>query len=228
MDAVSAIALTLGASWASGVNLYAAILALGLMHDTGHVVLPPELAVLGDPLVLVAAGIMYAVEFVADKVPGVDTGWDALHTFIRIPAGAILAYQAAAPVDPALALAAGLLGGTLAGTSHAVKASSRMLINTSPEPFSNWTASVAEDVAVIGGLWTAVNHPALFLVLLAGFVALAIWLVPKILRLLGRVAGKIAAFFGGSKGSSQPAPEAEAPQAPQPLRVHRAEATPRS
>jgi hypothetical protein len=187
MDPISTIALTLGSSWASGVNLYAAILTLGLMHDTGAVSLPPDLQILGNPLVLIAAGLLYLLEFVADKIPGVDSGWDALHTFIRIPAGAVLAYQATHAIDPALALAAGLVGGTMAGTSHAVKASSRVMINASPEPVTNWFASVTEDIAVVAGIWTAIHHPAVFLLLLVAFLALAIWLVPKIFRLLGRI-----------------------------------------
>ncbi len=197
METINAISLAMGASWASGLNLYAAILALGVMHNAGSIDLPPDLQLLGNPIVLLAAGFMYLVEFFADKIPGVDSAWDGIHTFVRIPAGAVLAAQALGPVDPAVSLTAGLLGGTLAGTSHAIKASGRMLINTSPEPVSNWTASVAEDVVVFGGLWAAVNHPVAFLIGLAAFVALVIWLLPKIVRLLGRVLRRIVAFFRG-------------------------------
>jgi hypothetical protein len=138
---------------------------------------------------------MYCVEFFADKIPGVDTGWDGLSTFIRIPAGAILAAGAIGDVGPAAHLAAAIAGGTLATGSHITKASSRILINTSPEPFSNWLASVGEDVAVIAGLWTALYNPALFLVLLVLFILLMIWLLPKLWRHIRRVGGFIGRLF---------------------------------
>ena len=182
MGIVETIALTMGIGWASGINLYAAVFMLGVLSVTGNIVLPEQLAILEDPLVIAAAGFMYVVEFVADKTPGVDTGWDAIHTFIRIPAGAVLAAGAVGDLGPGAELAAALVGGTLAAGSHATKAGSRALINTSPEPFSNWTASVAEDVVVIGGIWAALHHPIFFLVFLALFVALAIWLLPRIWR----------------------------------------------
>lgn len=195
MDPVTVIALTLGVGWASGINLYAAILSLGVMHNMGWIVLPPDLQIVAAPIVILAAGVMYAIEFFADKIPGVDSGWDALHTFIRIPAGAVLAAQAVGDVHPALALAAGLVGGSLAATSHLTKASARVLINTSPEPFSNWTASVLEDVAVIAGLWVALQHPLLFLALLVAFIALVAWLAPRLFRALRTIASKIAGWF---------------------------------
>lgn len=177
---VTIIALTMGTAWASGINLYAAVLMLGFMGMTGSATLPPGLEILANPAVLLAAGFMYVVEFVADKIPGVDTGWDTLHTFIRIPAGAVLAAGAAGAVDPALSLAAALVGGGVAAVSHATKSGTRILINTSPEPFTNWTASVAEDAMVIGGLWMALNHPFLFLGLFVAFIALMVWLLPKV------------------------------------------------
>lgn len=196
MDPITIIALTLGVGWASGINLYAAILALGVMHNMGAIVLPADLVILASPLVIFAAGFMYLVEFVTDKIPGIDSGWDALHTFIRIPAGAILAAQAVGDVSPALSLAAGLVGGSLAATSHFTKAGTRLMINASPEPFSNWTASLAEDVAVIAGLWIALQHPAIFLVLLVAFLALVVWLTPKIFRGLRALFRRIAGWFG--------------------------------
>jgi hypothetical protein len=177
---VAIIALTMGTAWASGINLYAAVLMLGFMGMTGGVTLPPGLEILANPAVLLAAGFMYVVEFVADKIPGVDTGWDTLHTFIRIPAGAVLAAGAAGAVDPALSLAAALVGGGVAAVSHAAKSGTRILINTSPEPFTNWTASVVEDIMVVGGLWMALNHPYLFLGLFVAFIGLMIWLLPKV------------------------------------------------
>ena len=181
------IALTMGTAWASGINLYAAVLMLGFMGLSGGMQLPPGLEILAHPAVLLAAGFMYVVEFVADKIPGVDTGWDTLHTFIRIPAGAVLAAGAAGTVDPSLSLAAALVGGGVAAVSHAAKSGTRILINASPEPFTNWTASVAEDVMVIGGLWMALNHPFLFLALFVAFMGLMIWLLPKVWRGVKRV-----------------------------------------
>ena len=192
---IKTIALMMGVGWASGLNLYAAILMLGILGAAGNVVLPPELQVLASPLVIVAAAVMYLVEFFADKVPGVDTGWDTIHTFIRIPAGALLAAGAVGPVNPAVAVAAALLGGGMAALSHTTKASTRVLINTSPEPFTNWTASVTEDVMVFGGIWAALHHPWLFLLLLTAFVLLAIWLLPKIWQGIKKVWNFIGRMF---------------------------------
>lgn len=195
-DLTSTISLAMGAAWASGINLYAAVLVLGLLGSTGNMVLPEHLEILTNPLVIGAAAIMYFVEFFADKVPAVDTGWDTIHTFIRIPAGAMLAAGAMGEMDPAVAIAAGILGGGLAAGSHATKAGTRVLINTSPEPFSNWTASVLEDIAVIAGMWAAINHPWLFIVLIILFILLLIWLLPKLWRGIKRVFAAIGRFFG--------------------------------
>ncbi len=192
---IATLALTMGVGWASGLNLYATLLMLGVLSNMGHMTLPPDLAVLGDPLVLIAAGFMYMLEFFADKVPGVDTGWDTLHTFIRIPAGAALAAGAVGDLSIAVEVAAAIAGGGLAAGSHALKAGSRVMINTSPEPVSNWTASVAEDLAVIGGLWAALNHPVLFLIGLILFLVLLVWLLPKILRGITRVFGAVINWF---------------------------------
>jgi len=207
LDQISqTLALAMGAAWGSGINLYATILMLGLLATTGNIQLPPGLDILTDPVVLFAAGAMYITEFVADKIPGVDTGWDALHTFIRIPAGALLAAGALGDVTPALTLAAALMGGGLAAGTHATKAGSRVLINTSPEPFSNWMASVSEDIAVVAGLWTALNHPTLFLVLLFVFILLMIWLLPRLWRGIKTVFRKLGEWFGGKKGTPADAP----------------------
>lgn len=194
------LALTLGAGWASGINLYATILVLGLLGASGSVDLPPGLEILTDPLVLAAAGLMYLVEFVADKVPGVDTAWDSLHTFIRIPAGAMLAAGAAGDLGPGADIAAAILGGGLAAASHAAKAGTRMLINTSPEPFTNWAASVTEDVGVVGGLLIALNHPLVFFALLAAFLLMLVWLLPKVWRGLKRLFRFLGRRFGGEEG----------------------------
>lgn len=196
LDQISGlIALSMGLAWASGINLYAALLTLGFLANTGNIVLPEQLQVVASPLVMVAAGLMYAMEFFADKVPGVDTGWDALHSFIRIPAGAMLAAAAVGDISPAAELAAAILGGGMAAATHATKAGSRVLINTSPEPVSNWTASIGEDLAVIGGVWAALNHPYVFLALLVLFVLLMVWLLPRLWRGVKAVFGRLAALF---------------------------------
>ena len=196
---VTVIAMSMGLAWASGINLYAAILMLGIMGATGNMELPPGLEVLSDPMVIAAAGFMYCVEFFADKVPGVDTGWDAMHTFVRVPAGAILAASAVGDVSSPAGIAAGILGGGMALGSHSFKAGSRVLINTSPEPVTNWTASITEDIAVIAGLWTALNHPTLFIVFLVIFILLLIWLLPKLWRGIQSVFASIGRFFSGNK-----------------------------
>lgn len=197
MDTISIIALTMGTAWASGINLYATIFMLGYLGTTGNIDLPPDLMVVTDPLVMTAAGLMYCVEFFADKTPGVDTAWDTLHTFIRIPLGAVLAMGAVGDMTPAVELAAFIVGGSLAGATHATKAGSRIVINSSPEPVTNWTASIGEDLLVIAGLWTALNHPVLFLIFIAIFIGLMIWLLPKIWRGVKRIFNSIRNFFSG-------------------------------
>ncbi len=204
----STIALAMGASWAAGINLYATILMLGIMGVTGNMTLPPGLEILANPLVIAAAGAMYATEFFADKIPGVDSGWDAIHTFIRIPAGAMLAASAVGPVDPAVAVAAGLLGGGVSTATHATKSGTRVLINASPEPFSNWAASLSEDIAVFAGLWAALNHPVIWIAIAATTLILIVWLLPKLWRgicLLGR---KIAGFFKSKSADTRSFAEA--------------------
>ncbi len=195
METVEIIALSMGVAWASGLNLYAAIFVLGWLGSTGSLVLPQELQICSDPMVMFAAGFMYFVEFFADKTPGVDTGWDAIHTFIRIPAGAILAAGAVGELGQGAELAAFLVGGGLTAATHATKAGSRVLINTSPEPVTNWTASLAEDIAVIAGLWTALNSPVVFLVFLVLAIVLMTWLLPQIWRGIKLLFSRIAGFF---------------------------------
>ena len=189
------LVLSLGAAWASGINLYAVLLVLGIGGITGEINLPPEMAPLADPMVIAAAGFMYFVEFIADKTPGVDSGWDGIHTFIRIPAGAMLAAAAVGETSATFEIVAGILGGGIATATHATKASSRLLINTSPEPFSNWGASISEDVLVIAGLWTALNHPLVFLILFLIFIMIVIYLLPKLIRTLGIIFSKIKSWF---------------------------------
>lgn len=196
---VKIIALTMGAAWASGINLYAAILALGILGTTGNIVLPPDLQVLMNPLVIAAAACMYLVEFVTDKIPGIDTGWDTVHTFIRIPMGALLAAGAVGEMNPAVGVAAAILGGGLAAGAHAAKSGTRVIINASPEPFSNWIASLLEDFFVVAGIWTALTHPYVFLGFLLVFILLLIWMLPKIWRGIRALSVKIRQLFGSGE-----------------------------
>jgi hypothetical protein len=198
---IHTISLSMGAAWASGINLYATLLTLGVLGATGNMTLPPDLQILTNPLVIGASGLMFAVEFVADKMPGVDTGWDSIHTFIRIPAGAMLAAASLGEVNSAITVTAAILGGTLAAGSHATKAGSRVLINTSPEPFSNWFASLGEDVAVIVGVWAALAHPYVFLVVLIVLIILMIWLLPKLWASIKEVFSVLGRLFTGNKAT---------------------------
>lgn len=184
---INAIALLLGVSWASGVNLYATLLVCGLAGITGHYELPPDLAVLSNPMVILAAGVLFLVEFIVDKIPGVDSAWDAIHTFIRIPAGAAIASGLVGDAGQVNEMVAMFTGGGMAASAHLAKASSRVLINTSPEPFTNWVASITEDSAVFGVLWAVVNHPYWVLGFLILFLILLIWLLPKLWRGFKRI-----------------------------------------
>ncbi len=199
---ITSLALTVGASWASGINLYAVLLVLGIGSATNNIQLPTELSILENPFVIGAAGIMYTIEFFMDKIPGLDSVWDAIHTFIRIPAGALLAAGTVGDVTPAMEIAAGILGGSVAATSHATKAGTRLMLNTSPEPVSNWTASISGDFLVLGGLWTALNHPIFFLILFMGFIGFSIWFLPKLWRFIKILLLKIGTFFGLTGGQN--------------------------
>lgn len=195
-----AIAATLG--FASGLRLYAVLFIVGMAGYAGFIDLPAGLAPLAHPLVLVASGFMCFVEFFADKIPGVDSLWDLVHTLIRIPAGAALAASVFGDSSSAAMLAAAILGGTLAAGSHFAKAGSRALINTSPEPFSNWGASLTEDVAVGGLLWLAIAHPLAAALVIVLLILFAIWLLPKLWRTGRRVAGRLSGAFTSSPAKS--------------------------
>lgn len=200
---VQTIALTMGVAWASGINLYAAVLVLGVLGSTGSITLPPDLMVLTDPLIMIAAGAMYIVEFFADKIPGIDNGWDTIQTFIRIPLGALLAVAAVGEVNPSFAVAAALAGGGMAASTHATKAGTRVLLNTSPEPFTNWFASLGEDAAVIAGLWTALHYPWIFVIFLVVFLLLLLWLLPKIWRGVAIIFSRLTNLFRAKQEFSQ-------------------------
>ena len=186
MGTIEALSLAMGTAWTSGINLYATVAALGIAHRMEMIQLPQNLEVLSHPGVIAVACIMYVIEFFADKVPYVDSGWDALHTFIRVPAGAILAAQALGDLNPATELMAMLAGGSVALVAHGSKATARLAINASPEPFSNWLASFTEDIAVLGSIWLMFHHPLVMLTFVLTFVALMVWLTPRIFRLARR------------------------------------------
>lgn len=206
MEAIQQFALAAGLAWASGFRLYAAVFVIGLLGRMGYIPLPTDLQLLQHDWVLGVSAVMLVGEFLADKIPAFDSLWDAVHTFIRIPAGAFLAWGAFGSADPAMQMAAGLAGGFISGGTHLFKSGGRAAINTSPEPFSNWTASFGEDGLVLGGLYLAIAHPAVFLGVLALFLLLVIWLVPKLLRLLFRLLRRL----GGSDKAAElpPAPPA--------------------
>ncbi|MFI5000048.1 MAG: DUF4126 domain-containing protein [Reyranellales bacterium] len=182
-EMLATLAVALGAGWASGLNTYAAVLVLGWAQFLGLVSLPHDLQVLGSPWVIAAAAALFALNFFADKIPYVDSINDVLHTFVRVPAGALLAYGAADQLGPVAAVVVGLLGGGLAAGSHVAKTGTRALINASPEPFSTIAASFGVDATVIAGLVLALTHPITFLCLLALFAAGLVWLLPKLIRL---------------------------------------------
>ena len=179
---LQSVALASLLAWASGIRLYLVVFVVGLAGNLGYVDLPPGLHILQHPWVIAAAGFMVFMEFFADKVPWIDSTWDAIHTFIRIPAGALLAAGATGDTVSALTVAAGLLGGTITAGTHFTKAGGRAIINASPEPVSNWAASFTEDAMVLGAIWFAFAHPLFFLAMFACFVLLMIWLLPKLWR----------------------------------------------
>ena len=198
-ELLQTLALATGVAWASGINPYAVLGVLGLGGALGYLDLPSTLEVVQDPLVIGSALVMFVIQFFMDKIPGVDSGWDALHTFIRIPAGAILAAGAVGNVDPALTVAAGIVGGTITAATHATKSGARAMINTSPEPFSNWAASFTEEALVFGGLWAALSYPVIFLGLFILFILLLCFILPRLIRGIAAVARRIARWFGTTR-----------------------------
>jgi hypothetical protein len=202
LDLTGLIALAVGLGWAAGLRLYATIFIVGLAGRLEWVTLPEGLRILENPWVLGAAGLVLLVEFFADKIPLIDSVWDSLHTFIRIPAGAALAAMVFAGEGnawgPELQIVMAILGGTLAAGSHFAKAGTRALINTSPEPFSNVAASVGEDAMALTGLWLIFAYPAVALALLVIFVLLLIWLLPKLWRGIRRLFGRRAEAPGSA------------------------------
>ena len=195
------IALAAGLAWASGLRLYVVLFLVGMAGYFGWIELPPHLEVLAHPLVLGTSGALAVTEFFADKIPGFDSLWDAVHTFIRIPAGALLAAGAVGGLGEdslPLMVAAGLIGGTITAGSHFTKAASRVAINHSPEPFSNWAASLFEDVAAPGIVWLAIVAPVLLLIALLLAILVALWLLPKLWRWIAGIFRRIASWGGSA------------------------------
>jgi hypothetical protein len=203
VEALAEISVAAALAWGSGIRLYAVVFVVGAAQRLGWVALPGDLALLaGDPF-LIASGALLLAEFVADKVPAFDSLWDGLQTFARIPGGMALAAAALGEHGASLQLAAALLGGGVAGMTHLGKSGTRAAINHSPEPFSNWTASFAEDGLVIFGLWLAWQYPWLFLALLVIFLLVLAWLLPKLWRLLRATLRRLKQFLAGGTGSAQ-------------------------
>jgi Domain of unknown function (DUF4126) len=193
MEVLSSLGVLLGGSWASGVNLYLTIAGLGLADRLNWVDLPGNLDVFGHPLVIVVAIVLYGIEFFADKIPYVDSTWDSIHTIIRPAGGALLGYLAMADAGAAMQFSTALLTGAVAADAHLTKATTRVAINTSPEPITNSVASVTEDVSVAGVLFLIFNHPIIASILVILFILFSIWFLKKMFRFVKKI-------FSSNKG----------------------------
>lgn len=194
-DWLTTLATAMGSAWLSGINLYATVVTLGVLERFQLVKLPGGLHILGEWWVIGLAGGLYLIEFIADKIPAVDSVWDAVHTFIRVPAGAILAATAFADFDPAVKIAATIIGGGVALSSHGTKAATRLAANTSPEPASNIALSIGEDILTFASAILMAFHPIVILVIVVLFLILVIWLAPKIYRALKRMLIRVKNLF---------------------------------
>lgn len=197
MDWFQTLTLALGSAWTSGINLYATVSVLGLLQKFSAIKLPGGLDVLDNWWIIGIAGGLYLVEFVADKVPYVDSIWDVIHTFIRVPAGAVVAYAATAEMDETMKIAATLLGGGLALSSHGTKAALRAGANLSPEPVSNWILSIVEDIIAFLGTIAAVFAPFVIAIVLGIFLIFFAWFFPKVIRAIVRLFRGIRSLFRG-------------------------------
>lgn len=193
MNTIQMLGLALGTGFSSGLNLYATVATLGLLQRFGVLHLPPPLQILSHPWVLGIAIALYLIEFLADKIPYFDTIWDVIHTFIRPPAAALLAYAAAGGVSAEWRWGAALLAGGVALTSHGTKASARAAVNTSPEPFSNWALSFGEDVLAVWLTWMAAAHPLATTIVVVALVALSIFLLYHLFRFARRAVQRLLA-----------------------------------
>jgi hypothetical protein len=198
MDTAALAALAAALGWAAGIRLYLVVFLTGLAGIMGFIPLPSGLSILQHPAMLMGSGFMVFVEFFADKIPGLDSLWDVVHTVIRVPAGAALAGGVFGADSATMGTVAALLGGTLAATSHAAKATTRAAVNTSPEPFSNIIVSFAEEGLVMFMLWLATNHPVIFGITLLIVLVLSVLLIIVLWKFLRVVLRKISGFFSGS------------------------------
>lgn len=197
-DWIATIGTAMGSAWLSGINLYATVVTLGILDRLKLVKLPGGLDMLGEWWVIGLAGGMYVIEFIADKIPAVDSAWDAVHTFIRVPAGAILAASAFAEFDPAVRIVALIIGGGIALSSHGTKAATRLTANTSPEPVSNIALSIGEDILTFGSAVMMAFYPIVMLIVVIVFLIITLWLVPKIVRALRRMLNRFRSLFDPS------------------------------
>jgi len=197
MEWFSTLSLALGTAWTSGINLYATVTVLGLLQKFGAAKLPGGLDVLDNWWIIGVAGGLYLVEFFADKIPYVDSVWDVVHTFIRVPAGAVVAYAATNDLDASVSVPAALVGGGFAFASHGTKAAARVGANLSPEPVSNWLLSLIEDVIAFVGTLLAVFAPLIIAIVLIVFLIFFFWFFPKVYRAIRRLFRAVAAFFRG-------------------------------
>lgn len=198
MNLISTLAIAMGAGWVAGINLYAAVATLGLLGRFADLRLPGELDVLTSWWIIGIASALYIIEFFADKVPYLDSTWDAIHTFIRIPAGAVLAATAFGEFDRSVQVVAFLLGGGLALSAHGTKASTRAAINLSPEPVSNIVVSLAEDVIAVGSILLSVFLPVVLIILIVVFLGFSIYMVPRTVRALRSAVARVGSLFGFS------------------------------
>ena len=198
LDMPSLLALAAALGWASGFRFYAVVFLVGMMGVLGWMPLPPGLTMLQHPVVLMVSGFMLLVEFFADKVPWLDSAWDAVHAFIRVPAGAALAFGVFGADNATMAIAAGLLGGSLSATALATKMTTRAAVNTSPEPFSNWGLSFFEDGLVVAVVWLATQYPVAFGIALVVMVIVSVLLLVVLFKFLRAVVRRLSSFFSGS------------------------------
>jgi hypothetical protein len=197
MNVIQILGLALGSAWTSGINLYATVAVLGLLEHYKLAQLPGSLHVLGNWWIIGVALFLYVVEFCADKIPYVDTVWDIVHTFIRVPAGAVLAAAATSDMSPIIQNIALLFGGGLALSTHGTKATVRAAANVSPEPVTNWILSVVEDIIVIGATVLAALHPVGIIIVIAIFLLIFVWILPKVVRRIRRMLAATRDFFAG-------------------------------
>ena len=195
MSFISTLAIAMGASWVSGINLYAAVATLGLLSRFANLQLPGELQVLTSWWVIGIAAVLYVIEFFADKIPLVDSTWDVVHTFIRVPAGAVLAATAFGDFDKGVQVVAFLLGGGLALSSHGTKAATRAMINTSPEPVSNIVVSTLEDLLAVGSILLAAFLPVLLFIVVGIGVVIAVLVLPRVIRFFRQVVRTVRTFY---------------------------------